>query len=440
MNARLPFATVLTRRGVIRLGAIAGVGASLGSAFLPLLAFAAGRPDVLAHVTAVIERWVGPGKFPGMIATLGLPGQETRYVARGSEGFTDPDAMTPDSLFRIYSMTKPITGMAAMMLIDEGRLGLDQPLADILPRYAKMQVQVTPDGSITDLRPAKAPITIRQLITHTSGLGYSIVQRGPLKQAMENAGVIAGLISRMPVPGFGRMKPVPSLELFADRLAGMPLVYEPGTKWSYSLGLDLMGRVIEVVSGLAFDAFLRQRIFEPCGMNSTFFRVPRAEAHRLTTNYAARQNLLFPIDKGADSIFLDEPPFPFGGSGLVSSPRDYDRFLSMLANYGIVGGKRVMSERAVRMGTSNLLPQGVAGPALMAAQSEFGAGGRVGIGPEAGIFGWAGAAGTVGMVDMKRGLRSSIFVQFMPPNANSLLSEFQQALKADVMALMEKQV
>ncbi len=431
----------LARRDMLRTGALMAAGALLPAGLAraaeapatPTLASAAPAP--LANVARVIESWVGPGKFPGMVAALGLPGRETHYVARGAEGFTDADPVTPDSLFRIYSMTKPITGMAVMMLIEAGKLGLDQPLADILPKYAAMQVQVTPDGPVDQVRPAKNAITIRQLLTHTSGLGYTIIQRGPIKAAMEAQGLVAGQISRMSVPGLDRGKAVPSLELFADRLAGIPLVYEPGTQWSYSLGLDLLGRVIEVVSGKPFDRFLAEHLFEPCGMTSTWFQVPRAQAHRLTTNYAAKDTLLVPIDRGADSIYLDPPAFPFGGSGLVSSPRDYDRFLAMLAGFGRIGRERVMGELAVRVGTSNLLPPGVAGPAMMSAPSHFGAGGRVGIGPEAGMFGWAGAAGTVGMVDMARGLRSGIYVQFMPPNANSLLSEFQQALRKDVLAL-----
>jgi len=425
--------SAIARRELLRLGALAGLGAAL----TPRLAWAVSDPELMPQVRAVIERWVGPGKFPGMIAALGLPGKEPQFIARGSEGFTDADPVTPDSLFRIYSMTKPITGMAAMLLIGEGKLKLDQPLADILPKFAKMQVQVTPDGSITDLKPARTQITIRHLLTHTAGLGYTIIQKGPIKTAMENAGLVAGQISRIPVPGLDRGKAVGSLALFADGLAAMPLVYEPGTQWSYSLALDLMGRVIEVVSGRPFDAFLRERIFEPCGMASTWFQVPKSEAKRLTTNYAVANDVFIPIDKGEDSIYLDKPPFPMGGSGLVSTPRDYDRFLLMLANYGTIDGHRVIDEAAVRLGTSNLLPPGVEGPALMAPKSEFGAGGRVGIGPEAGIYGWAGAAGTVGMVDMRHGIRSGIYVQFMPPNANSLLSDFQHALRTDLMALME---
>jgi len=423
----------LARRELMRLGALVG----LGAAFAPRLAWATSEPELLPQVRAVIERWVGPGKFPGMVAALGRPGKATHYVARGSDGFTDLDPMTPDSLFRIYSMTKPVTGMAAMLLIGEGKVGLDQPLADVLPKYAKMQVQVTPDGSITDLRPAKTPITMRHLLTHTAGLGYSIIQRGPVKQAMEDAGLVAGQISRIQIPGLFRGTSVRSLEAFADGMAAIPLIYEPGTQWSYSTGLDVMGRVIEVVSGKPFDVFLKERIFDPCGMASTGFQVAAADAGRLTTNYGVLGSAFVPIDKGEDSIFLDPPPFPMGGSGLVSSPRDYDRFLQMIAQHGQIDGRRVIAEDAVRIGTGNLLPPGVTAPDMGMGAGHFGAGGRVGIGAEAGIFGWAGAAGTVGMVDMNAGLRSGIYVQFMPPNANSLLTDFQHALRADIMALME---
>jgi CubicO group peptidase (beta-lactamase class C family) len=423
---------MIDRRALMRLGAFAGIGAAL----MPRLTWAASQADMMPRVAEVIARWTGPGKFPGMIAALGVPGRETQYAVRGTDSFTDLDPLTPDSLFRIYSMTKPVTGMAAMMLIDEGRLGLDQPLADILPKFAKMQVQVVPDGSITDLRAASTPITMRHLLTHTSGLGYSIIQRGPLHKAFNDAGLSAGRISRIQLPGFDFSTPVSSLALFADRLATMPLVYEPGTKWSYSVGLDLMGRVIEVVSGMAFDQFLKRRIFEPAGMTSTYFQVPAREARRLTTNFGALGSTLVPIDPGNTSIYLEKPPAPFGGSGLVSSPRDYDRFLAMLANYGRSGRERIMGELAVRVGTNNLLPDGVAGPTMMAPESDFGAGGRVGRGGEAGIYGWAGAAGTVGTVDMRRGIRSSIWVQFMPPNANGLLGEYQKALHDDVMALI----
>ncbi|AOR78079.1 serine hydrolase domain-containing protein [Novosphingobium resinovorum] len=423
----------LDRRMLLGMGAAAGLGA-----MLPRLARAAQQPELIPQVRAVVERWVGPGKFPGMVASLGLPGREPEYVARGSEGFNDADPVTADSLFRIYSMTKPLTGMAAMELVAQGRIGLDQPVADVLPEYAHMMVQDEYDGSITALHAALRPITMRHLVTHSSGIGYTIIQQGPIKALMEDKGLVAGQISRMKLPGLFRGEPVKGLDLFARGLAQVPLVADPGTRWSYSMGLDLMGRVIEVVSGRPFDAYLQDTIFGPAGMTSTGFRVSAADAHRLTTNYAAVGGVLAPIDEGETSIYLDKPAFPFGGAGLVSTPRDYDRFLRMLAQMGMIDGVRVLSESAVRMGTSNLLPPGVLVPEMFGGPSGFGAGGRVGQGAESGLYGWSGAAGTVGMVDMAQGLRSQIFVQFMPPNAFDLLPEFQKALKADVLAILEK--
>lgn len=422
----------LDRRMLLGMGAAAGLGA-----MLPRLARAAQQPELIPQVRAVVERWVGPGKFPGMVASLGLPGREPEYVARGSEGFNDADPVTADSLFRIYSMTKPITGMAAMELVAQGRIGLDQPVADVLPEYAHMMVQDEYDGSITALHAAPRPITMRHLVTHSSGIGYTIIQQGPIKTLMEDKGLVAGQISRMKLPGLFRGEPVKGLDLFARGLAQVPLVADPGTRWSYSMGLDLMGRVIEVVSGKPFDAYLQGTIFGPAGMTSTGFRVSSADAHRLTTNYAAVGGVLAPIDEGETSIYLDKPAFPFGGAGLVSTPRDYDRFLRILAQMGMIDGVRVLSESAVRMGTSNLLPPGVLVPEMFGGPSGFGSGGRVGQGAESGLYGWSGAAGTVGMVDMVRGLRSQIFVQFMPPNAFDLLPEFQKALKADVLAILE---
>ncbi|KMS55125.1 beta-lactamase [Novosphingobium barchaimii LL02] len=423
----------MDRRALLGMAGAAGLGAAL----MPKLAWAAAQPELLPKVRAVVERWTGPGRFPGMVASLGLPGREPEFVARGSEGFNDPDTVTPDSLCRIYSMTKPVTAMAAMQLIAQGRLGLDQPVYEILPKFRTMQVQDTYDGSVTALHPAPRPITMRHLMTHTSGLGYTIVQNGAIRRLMTGKGLVPGQISRLTAPGLDWGTPVKGLDHFADRLAEVPLVADPGTRWSYSMGLDLMGRVIEVVTGQPFDVYLHETIFAPAGMTSTWFQVPAAEAHRLTTNYVAIGEVLAPIDEGATSIFLDKPAFPFGGAGLVSSPRDYDRFLRLLAQFGMIDGRRVLSESAVRTGTSNLLPPGVSVPAAFGGPSGFGAGGRVGKGAEAGIYGWSGAAGTVGMVDMVHGLRSQIFVQFMPPDALDLLPEFQAALKADVLAILE---
>ena len=423
----------LSRRALFGNAALLG----LGSAFAPHAAFA--KPAATAaqfpNVTAFVEGYVSKRKVPGMLAMMGFGQGKATVIARGTEGFNDSDVETMDTLFRVYSMTKPVTGMAAMTLIDDGKLSLDQPLSDILPKFAKMMVQVTPDGSITDLRPAKTPITIRMLLTHSAGLGYSIIQKGPIKTAFEEAGVIPGQVSKVPIPGLDRGKPVGSLTLFADRLAELPLVYEPGTQWSYSVGLDLMGRVIEVVSGKPFDVFLQDRLFGPLGMVSTGFQVAAKNIHRLSTNYAVVAGTPFPIDPAEASIFAEKPPFPMGGAGLVTSPRDYDRFLRMIANYGMIDGKRVMTERAIRTGTSNLLPPGASTKGTFANGAGFGAGGRVGLGDAAGTYGWGGAAGTVALVDLKYGLRGGLYTQYMPSEAYPVHADFPMAVVADLKAM-----
>jgi len=406
-----------------------GAGAALG---LPTPALGQERGEWRA-VERFIDTYVSSRRVANMVAALGHRQDEPQFIARGRDAFTSVRQSNADSLYRIYSMTKPITGMAAMMLVDEGKIRLDQPVADILPAFAEMKVQKVYDGPLTpdNLEPAVRPITIRHLLTHTAGLGYGIVQEGPLSEAYREAGLVPGVVSRLETPGTFRGTPAESLEAFADRLAEMPLVYQPGTRWSYSVGLDLLGRIIEVVAGTPFDTFLHERILKPCGMGSTWFKVPSSEVYRLTANYLLAGGVLLPIDLPENSVFLDEPPFPFGGAGLVSTPRDYDRFLRMLAGGGMIDGLPVMSPDAVRLGTSDLLPDTLVPGGGFAGNRGYGAGGVVGRGSEEGLYGWFGAAGTAGLVNVKTGLRSSLFTQYMPPDAYPVQDEFQASVAQD---------
>ena len=413
------------------LGGAAALGAS---AALPA---SAQSPEAWPNVTRLIRSYVDSRKVANMVATLGFGDGPLTAIAAGVDSFTRPRASDVESIYRIYSMTKPITGMAAMMLIDEGKLSLDQPLHEILPRFANMQVQKVYDGPITadNLEPVVRPITIRQMLTHTAGIGYGIVQSGPIAEAFRERGVVPGLVTRLQILPVFRGTSVRGLEAFADRLAEFPLVYQPGTRWSYSMAFDLMGRVIEVVSGQPFDRFLRERFFDPLGMDDTHFQVPRDKAERMTTSYFLAGGTLVPIDLGNDSVYFDDPPFPFGGAGLASTPRDYDRFLEMLLGLGEFRGKRVMSERAVRLGTSNLLPDTlVPGGGYEQGRWGFGAGGRVGQGENAGAYGWAGAAGTIGFIHRALGLRAGLYTQYMPQMAYPLLDEFPAAILADLAA------
>lgn len=422
----------LSRRSLLRGGAYLSAAGLLAQ--VPFSRVLANSAAMWPTVTATVEDYVTRGKVANMIATFGWGQQAPTAIARGTLELGGTAKADMDSLYRIYSMTKPITGICAMMLIEDGLLGLDQPLAEILPAYAEMKVQKQYDGAITEdnLEPASRPITIRQLMTHTAGLGYGIVQKGAIARAYEDAGLIPGQVSRIPIPGLSRGKPVRSLQAFADGLAKMPLVLQPGTKWSYSVGLDLLGRVIEVAEGKPFDEVLKERIFGPCGMDSTWFQVPESEIDRFTTNYGILAGVPLPMDPASSSIYLDNPPFPMGGAGLVSSPRDYDRFLAMLLGYGKLDGKRVMSETAVRVGTGNILPSTATTQGTWVEGQGFGAGGRV----SDDAFGWGGAAGTAAFVKFGGGgLRAQLFTQYMPSEAYSIQNKFPELVAADLAAM-----
>ena len=428
--------TLLMKRSLLtQLGwalALLGSASADGARSAADVARAAGLDvEVLPSLDLALQRQVDKKNVSGVIAMIGREGKIGYYETFGKRVIEGDAPMTRETLFRIYSMTKPITGMAAMILIDEGKLGLDQPLAEILPKFADMRVQRTYDGSLTDTVPAERPITIRQLLTHTAGLGYNIVQKGPISQAYVQHGIVPGQVSRLPIPGLGRAPAVQGLDTFADRLAEMPLVLQPGSKWSYSVGLDLMGRVIEVASGMPFDRFLDERIFQPTGMTSTWFRVPQSEIGRFTTNYGIVNGVPIPIDPARASIYLDEPSFPFGGAGLVSSPRDYDRFLRMLLGYGAIDGTRVMSEAAVKLGTSNILPETATTEGTWVAGQGYGAGGRV----SEGSYGWGGAAGTVAFVNFAADLRAALFTQYMPSEAYPIHEGFPAAVVSDLTAM-----
>ena len=423
----------LSRRGLLRGGAYLAGGSMLASLPFGSALFAHDVGEAWPHLSAEIEKYLSEKKLANAIAALGWKQDPHAHSVGGGTlalgGSTKADL---NSLYRIYSMTKPITGMVAMQLISEGKMALDQPLSDILPAFAQMQVQKEYDGAISEdnLEPAKSPITIRQLLTHTSGLGYQIIQQGALKDEYYRLGLAPGQVSRMPIPGIPTIEPAESLELFADRLATVPLVYQPGTKWSYSVGLDLMGRVIEVVEGKPFDQVMQDVILGPAGMTSTFFTVPESEVGRLTTNYGILNGQVFPIDPAASSIYLDKPAFPFGGAGLVSSPHDYDRFLRMLLGKGMIDGTRVLSEAAVNIGTSNILPDTVDLSGSWVEGQGFGAGGRV----VDKAFGWGGAAGTAAFVDFASGLRAGFFAQYMPSEAYPIQGEFPDLVRKDLAA------
>lgn len=423
-----------TRRALLRGLGAAGFAAAWSGA-LPGRALAATAPAGWPNVTGLIDRYVGARKVAGMIAALGWQQAAPQYIARGREGFDDRDPGGPNSLYRCYSMTKPVTGLAAAMLIAEGKLGLDQPLADFAPEFAEMQVAVNPGVGLA-ARPAEGLITIRHLLTHTSGLGYAVVGKDKVSDELKRLGVNPGLVSRRRLPGINDGLPTPGADEFLRRAAQVPLVAEPGRRWRYSMGLDVLGVVIARVAGVSgLDVFLRDRLFGPAGMDSSFFQVPGSANPRLTTNYVLLGGVPVPIDRPGSSIYDVPPPFAFGGSGLVSSPADYDRFLMLVLGGGVLGGKRIVDAAAVRLATSDLLPPQADLTGTFVDGNRFGAGAVVGAGKDEGLWGWSGAAGTVGFAQTRLGLRTSLFVQYMPQDRLPILKEFPKAVGADLIAM-----
>ncbi len=386
-------------------------------------------PKVQAYLDDTVTR-----KYvPGAGAAIARGTDQADFLVAGRLGrYEGAAAITPDTLWRAYSMTKPVAGMAAMLLIEDGKLALDQNIADFIPGFANPRVLTDPANSLNS-RPARAPITVRNLLTHTAGLGYSIVTKGPLLKEYLRLGLTPGAVSRKPMPGFdGAVPTAPSLEEFANRISTLPLIADPGVKWSYSVSLDLLGRVIEVASGMSFEAFAQKRMFDPLGMSSTYWQVPQSEMARLTDNHFAAPVGTVVVDPGKDSVYLDKPAFPFGGAGLVTSMRDYDRFLAMLMGEGALGQTRIMKRETAITGMSNLVhPSTEMGSFVKG--SGFGAGGRVSLasttdGSGVGTFGWGGAASTIAWVDRTRGVRASGWVQVMTTGDQPFTTGFGKAV------------
>ena len=404
---------------------------------------------LLPNTKALFDGYVRDGKMPGIVGAFGVGDAPTLFVKAGriADEPTAP-AADPDSLWRVYSMTKPVTALAAMLLIEDGKLRLDQPVSDFFPGFARMRVLTSPDTSL-DSVPATHPITIRNLLTHTAGLGYTIITRGPLLHQYEAKGIVPATVNRA-VEAQARLTRPRTLQAFAERVATLPLIAEPGTKWSYSIGLDVMGAVIERASGMAFDTFVQRRIFTPLAMRSSYWTVPQGEAGRLSTNYLFAGATRTPLDPGATSVWLSPPSFPYGGAGLVMSARDYDVFLHMLADGGTLGGVRVAKAETVATMMSNLLPAGVSfggigggtgGTPAAATPMGFGAGGSVYLAdapggfPGKGTYGWGGAAGTIAFVDPKNHFRATVMVNFMPGDRIPIRAELARALAQDAARL-----
>ncbi|MBT9524089.1 MAG: beta-lactamase family protein [Rhizobacter sp.] len=354
----------------------------------------------LNRLSAALSEQIDKQRLPGVVAMVVRRGKLAYFQALGQRDPASGDAMRPDSIFRIYSMTKPVVSVAAMMLFDEGRLFLSDPVAKYLPEFMHTPVGVVRADGVIDHVPATRAMTVQDLLRHTSGLTYEILAEAPIRKLYARAKIYRRDWTN---------------EDFSKALAALPLMYQPGTVWDYSRATDLLGRLVEVVSGQPLRDFFQTRIFEPLGMVDTGFHVPAEQLHRLAEPFAKDP------DSGAEVKVLDvrEPvAMDMGGGGLVSTAADYARFCQMLINGGQLDGHRLLSRKTVELMTSDHLGGLPSMSDLLPPGHGFGLGFAVrlqtGMAPVAGsegLYFWGGLAGTTFFIDPKEELYAVLMVQ-----------------------------
>ncbi|WP_081894575.1 serine hydrolase domain-containing protein [Ruegeria halocynthiae] len=391
------------------------------------------NPKQFNHVTDWMHRYVDERKYPGSSLLLMHKGSEVFFHACGSRSVERNLPFQRDTITRIYSMTKPVTSVALMMLVERGLVHLDAPLSEYIPEFREMQALIPGATQLDQTEHAPIP-TLHQLLTHTSGLSYPF-NPGVLPQAMDEQGLIFK----------------PDQGLLADRvsdLAKLPLAFQPGTRWEYSVGIDVIGRVIEVVSGRTLDQFFDQEIFEPLGMHETSFSVPAGAGDRFASLYtplASGAMTLNSADFGSDTLRLVDQsglsPFEHattfsGGGGLVGTIDDYSKFAEMLRTRGQGHGQRLLGTRTVEFMLRNHLPGDIAsmGPKSFAERPMegigFGIGGAIVTNPgrtcapcAEGEFSWGGMASTFFWVDPVNDLTAVFFTQLSPSDSYPSRSE-----------------
>lgn len=391
------------------------------------------RGVVASRLEKLLQTYVDEGKIPGAVAVLAGVDEELEEAVVVSVGYQDVNSRTPigpDTIFRLYSLTKPVTSVAALLLAEEGLLDLDDAVADYIPAFGDIRVVAAPpypnvpantdEGNRSPhnslpTEPALLPPTVRDLLMHTSGIGgVHVLPEGP----------VANLYREGRFDGRDQ-----TLEQMADKLAAIPLLFQPGQSWRYGLSTDVLARVIEVASGRTFGEFLKEALFEPLDMLDTGFFTPPDECHRLATMYGpAADGSLRPLHGLGPAAYCAPPRLEAGGSGLVSTPRDYLRFAQMLLGQGSFRGLRLLNPGTVRTMATNQLPETLLPYRLpwphagrFTEGAGFGLGVRVLLDPAAasvpgspGEYGWAGAGNTFLWVEPAKNIVSLLFTQAFP--------------------------
>jgi len=365
--------------------------------------------EKLQSARAAMQKLVDDNRIAGGVFVVARRGKVVQFETCGLMDIEEQKPIKRDTIFRIYSMSKPITSVAAMILYEQGKLKLDDPVSKYIPQFEGLKVVADPDAEEIKQVSAKREMTVRDLMRHTSGLTYGFFGNTAVDMLYRKSIQLGG----------GGV----SLEEITKNLAKIPLLYQPGTKWHYSVSTDVLGRIVEVVSGQNLDKFFAEHIFEPLGMEDTAFFVPKEKIHRFSTNYGSNpQGSLQPIDKPETSRYTEMPTFLSGGGGLVSTAGDYMRFCLMLLNKGQFDGKRLLKTETVEMMAKDQLPEQA---------YPIGTGDRAGVGfglgfsvrvelsdaapaSRIGEYGWGGMASTHFWISPKDEIAVVALTQFIP--------------------------
>jgi CubicO group peptidase (beta-lactamase class C family) len=385
-------------------------------------------PERLSLIRAVLQKEVDADRMPGAVVMIARRGQ---LIYSEAMGFQDKEAgkpMTKDAIFRIYSMTKPLASVGAMMLVEEGKIQLNDPVSKFLPELAKMEVLVIDKDGKASREPAKRQITIHDLFRHTAGLTYGEFSTIPEIKAAYAEAKILTQPSRLITP-----------EQFTAGIAKVPLVREPGTAFEYSLAVDVLGRVVEAVSGQRLSVFLNERLFQPLKMPDTGFKVPEANWSRIAEPLPKNPLTGVPTEQMLD-VKID-PTNDLGGAGGVSTAADYLRFCQMMLNGGVLDGRRYLSPTTVKLMTSDHLGNRPASPLtpgalLMGVEGyTFGLGfmvrqgpGLAGVPGSEGEYMWAGYGGTFFWIDPKEQL--AVVYMAQTPGATATRQYYRRMIKA----------
>ncbi|MEZ4736557.1 MAG: serine hydrolase domain-containing protein [Caldilineaceae bacterium] len=376
----------------------------------------------LARINSKMQRYVDENKLAGISTLIARRGKVVHFETFGMANLEAGKPIAEDTIFRIYSMTKPITSVAVLMLLEESHLRLSDPVADYLPEFKGVKVLDKSDSNGVRLVDPIRPMTIRDLLTHTAGLSYGFEE-----------GFYVDQLYGQQVWKPADTNPNLTLTEWIGSVAGLPLAYQPGTRYRYSVATDVLGYLVQVVSERPFADFLQERIFAPLGMVDTFFTVPPEKLDRFAVNYGPKEGGgLKVIDAPQNSRFARPTQRPSGGGGLLSTTGDYLRFTQMLLNKGELDGVRLLGRKTVELMTTNCLPAGVHLNNDPTNGAGFGLGvsilldlGKVQQLGSIGNYGWGGAANTNFWIDPVEQLIGIVMLQFMPSDTYPVVVDFR---------------